>query len=75
MPDVKLRFSLKIFKFEVYMYGVMVAVGILAAFLTLFYCCKKKNIQEKFVDFLFYNSIASIVLGFGSAALFQATYD
>ena len=60
---------------KVHMYGVMVAVGILAAVLMLFYGCKKKGIEEKFVDFLFYNSIGSIVLGFGSAALFQAIYD
>ena len=60
---------------KVHMYGIMVAVGILAAFLTLFYCCKKKGIDPKFVDFLFYNSIVSVILGFGSAALFQATYD
>lgn len=60
---------------KVHMYGVMVAVGILAAVLMLFYGCKKKGIEEKFVDFLFYNSIGSIVIGMGSAALFQAIYD
>lgn len=60
---------------KIHMYGVMVAVGILAAFLTLFYCCKKKGIDPKFVDFIFYNSILSVILGFGAAALFQATYD
>ena len=60
---------------NVHMYGVMVAVGILAAFCVLFYCCKKKGIETRFVDFIFYNAILSIALGFGAAALFQATYD
>ena len=58
-----------------HMYGLMIAVGILAAFGVIFYYGKKKNVEEKFTDFIFYNTILSIALGFGSAALFQATYD
>lgn len=60
---------------EIHMYGVMIAVGILCAFLTLFWYAKIKKIEERFIDFIFYNGIASIVLGFGSATLFQATYN
>lgn len=58
-----------------YMYGLMIAVGILACFGVIFYYGKKKKIEEKFIDFIFYNAIASIVVGFGVAALFQATYN
>ena len=58
-----------------YMYGLMIAVGILACFGVIFYYGKKKKIEEKFIDFIFYNAIASIVVGFGAAALFQATYN
>ena len=58
-----------------YMYGLMIGVGILACFGVIFYYGKKKNIEERFIDFIFYNAIASIVVGFGSAALFQATYN
>ena len=57
------------------MYGIMIAVGILFAFGSLFWFSKVKKMEERFVDFIFYNGIASIVLGFGSAALFQATYN
>ena len=64
----------KIFGFF-YLYGLMIAIGLLAAFAVLFYWGKKKNIEEKFVDFIFYNGIISIAIGFGAAALFQATYD
>ena len=58
-----------------YLYGLMIAIGLLAAFIVLFYWGKKKKIEEKFVDFIFYNGIASIIIGFGAAALFQATYN
>ncbi len=58
-----------------HLYGVMIAVGILACFGFLFYYGKKKKIQPKFIDFVFYNGIVAIIVGFGSAALFQATYN
>ena len=58
-----------------HMYGIMIAVGILACFWLLFYYGKKRNVEDKFIDFIFYNGIASIAFGFFSAALFQATYN
>lgn len=58
-----------------YMYGLMIAIGILACFAVVFWYGKKKKIEEKFTDFIFYNAIVAIVLGFLSAALFQATYN
>ncbi len=58
-----------------HMYGLMIAVGILACFGVWFHFGKKRNIEEKFVDFVFYNAIVAIAVGFGSAALFQATYN
>jgi phosphatidylglycerol:prolipoprotein diacylglycerol transferase len=53
----------------------MIAVGIVAAFVVLFLYSKKFKIQESFTDFVFYNGIVSIVVGFGSAAVFQAFYN
>jgi len=58
-----------------YMYGLMIAIGLLASFGVLFYYGKKKNIEESFIDFIFFNGVASIIVGFGAAALFQATYN
>lgn len=58
-----------------YMYGLMIAVGILAAFLVLFIYSGKLNIPSKLADFVYYDAIASIIVGFGAAALFQATYN
>jgi len=60
---------------NVYMYGIMVAVGILCTFIVLYVYSKIKKVDEKFTDFVFYNGIASIAVGFGSASLFQAVYD
>ena len=58
-----------------HLYGLMIAVGILACFGVLFWYGKKQKIEESFLDFIFYNGIISIAVGFGSAALFQATYN
>ena len=61
--------------FNIHMYGIMIAVGILFAFAVLAYLSKKKNIDKHFADFLFYDGIVSIAVGFVSAALFQAIYN
>ena len=58
-----------------HMYGLMIGVGILACFGLLFWFGKAKKVEEKFLDFIFYNGIASIAVGFGAAALFQAVYN
>ena len=58
-----------------HLYGIMIAVGILACFAILTICGKKFKIEEKFIDFVYFNGIAAIALGFGAAALFQATYN
>jgi phosphatidylglycerol:prolipoprotein diacylglycerol transferase len=60
---------------EVHLYGVLIAVGILAAFAILIYYGRKLSVSEKMIDFVFFNGIASIAVGFGSAAVFQAFYD
>lgn len=59
---------------NVHMYGIMIAIGLLCCFGVLTYFCKRKGIEEKFSDFLFYNSLVAIILGFGSGVLFQAVY-
>ena len=60
---------------NIHIYGIMIAIGVLCAFATLFAVAKKKSIDGKFTDFVFYNGLVSIAVGFGSAALFQAVYD
>ncbi len=60
---------------NVHMYGIMIAVGLLFAFLVLFLYGKKKKIDEKLIDFIFYDGIISILLGFAAATLFQSVYN
>ena len=71
----------RLFEFELFgktlgpnLYGIMIALGLLGAFAVLFIYGKKTGLKGEFVDFIFYNAIFSVVLGFGSAALFQAFY-
>ena len=61
--------------FGIHLYGVMIAVGILACFGVLFWFGNKKGVNPNFLDFVFYNAIIAIALGFLSAGLFQATYN
>lgn len=56
------------------LYGICIAIGVLGAVLVLFKFAKGK-IKESFIDFLFYNGIAAIALGFMSAILFQTFYN
>lgn len=62
-------------KIEIYMYGVMIALGVLAAFAVLYLYDKKMGIDLSFSDFLFYDGVLSVLLGFGAAAVFQGLYD
>jgi len=61
-------------KIEVYMYGVMIGLGLIAAFTVLSLYGKKLAIDPKLIDFTFFTGIASIFVGFGSAAVFQGLY-
>lgn len=60
---------------EIYMYGLMIALGILACFGVLFYFSKKRELKKELVDFIFMAGAISIAVGFLFAALFQATYN
>ena len=59
----------------VHLYGVMIAVGLLACFAVLYAYMKKWKVKESFVDFIFFNGIASVIVGFGAAAVFQGFYN
>lgn len=57
------------------MYGVCIAIGILCCFIMLSVYVKKKNVDQKIADFVFYDAIIAIALGFLSATLFQSVYN
>lgn len=60
---------------NVHLYGIMIAIGILCCFIVLFVFTKKKNIESRFVDFIFYDGIGAIMFGFFTAALYQGIYN
>ena len=60
---------------HIHMYGVMIAIGVLCCFFLLFFFGKLKKLNTDFIDFVFYNGIASIAVGFFFAALFQGVYN
>lgn len=60
---------------KVHMYGVMVAVGILCALGVLYLHGKKMKVGTELIDFFFYDAVASIIFGFGFAAVCQAFYN
>ena len=64
-----------IFGQEIYMYGVCIAVGILACFGVLYYYTKKKGMPTKVQDFIFFVAIVAIAFGFLAAKFYQAVYD
>ena len=75
LPNPIIEFNIGTLPIKIHMYGLMIAVGLICAFWVLFSYSKKKGIDPSFTDFVYYNAIVAIALGFGSAALFQATYD
>lgn len=60
---------------NVHMYGIMIAIGLLFAFLVLFRYSRILGLPGKLTDLVYYDGIVSVLLGFGAAALFQATYN
>ena len=61
--------------FEIYMYGIMIAVGILSCFFILFKYSRLKGIPDKYTDFTFYNGICSIIIGFIGSAAWQGVFN
>ncbi len=57
-----------------YPYGIMIAIGILTCFIVLYGYGKFLKVNQKLLDFTFYNGIGAIVIGFGGAALWQSLY-
>lgn len=57
------------------MYGVMIAVGIVLCFWVLFAYTKILGLKESEKDFIFYNGIASIAVGFFGSAVWQGLFN
>lgn len=60
---------------SIYMYGLMIAAGILACFFVLFEFGKWAGVSAKYIDFAFYAGIVSIVVGFIGSAAWQGLFN
>ena len=60
---------------KIYMYGLMIAIGILCCFFVLFEYCKKVGVTNDYVDFAFYTGLVAIVIGFIGAAAWQGMFN
>ncbi len=65
----------EVFGRGVYMYGVCIAVGLLACITVFYVYTGKKGMPSKLQDFVFFLIIAAIAIGFLFAKLYQAVYD
>ena len=66
----------KLFGIEYFnMYGLCIGIGVILCLAFLRFACKRLNIPKKFVDFVEYNAIISIVMGLLSGMLFQSFYN
>ena len=75
LPTPIISFNIGQLEFNVHMYGLMIAIGILGTFITLTLLGKKFGISESFLDFTFFTGIGAIAVGFFASSVFQAIYD
>lgn len=66
---------IKIFGQGITLYGVCIAVGILACIIVLYLYTKRQGVPSQVQDYVFFIAIAAIAVGFLFAKLFQAFYD
>lgn len=62
-------------KSYVTLYGICIAIGIVACIFVLRVLCKKQKVNKKFVDNVETIAYASILIGFATAKLFQSFYN
>lgn len=66
---------LTIFGQGIYLYGVMIAVGILCCFWVLYLYAKLLKVSTSYVDFTFYTGVFAIVVGFFGSAVWQGVFN
>ncbi len=74
-PQPLFSFTLFGKELSVYLYGLMIAIGIIACVIVFYLYTKKKGMPTKVQDFVFFVIIISIAVGFLFAKLYQAIYD
>lgn len=70
-----LSFELFNKEFNIYLYGIFIALGLLACIFVFYHYTSKKKVPNDVQDFTFFVAILAIAFGFLGAKLFQAFYD
>ena len=65
----------EIFGNGVYMYGICIALGLIACLVMFYVYTKKQGMPESVQDFVFFVLIGGLALGFFAAMVFQAFYN
>ncbi len=65
----------EIFGNGVYMYGICIALGLIACLIMFYVYTKKQEMPESVQDFVFFVLIGGLALGFFAAMVFQAFYN
>lgn len=66
---------IKIGSLEINLYGICFAIGIIVCLVLMLKFTKKKGMTPQAQNFFYFTAIASIIVGYFFAALFQSIYD
>ncbi len=75
VPQPLLEFELFGQQLKIQLYGVFIAIGIVACLIVLYIYTSKRGMPTRLQDFIFFVGIFAIAIGFLFAKLFQAFYD
>ena len=56
-------------------YNLSLIIGVISAFLTLYFLCKKLNVDYIYYKFISINGAISLIVGLFSATIFQSLYN
>ena len=74
-PEAIIKFSFFGKEVGIYLYGLMIAVGLIACLTVFFIYTTKSKMNADVQDFTYFVAIGAVAVGFLSAKLFQAFYD
>ena len=75
IPHPILEFNFMGEHVSIYMYGVCIALGLIACFIVLYLYAKKQNMHQDVIDYIFFVGVFAIAIGFLFAKLYQAIYN
>lgn len=74
-PQALIEFTFFGKEIGIYLYGICIAIGLVACISVFYIYSKKAGVHEDIRDFVFFVAVIAIAIGFLSAKFFQALYD